>query len=113
MGDYYNYSERTVGDFFADLRTAGVKATLADRLDWSAMRMSPRDIADVTGHTYHYLMNGLHPAANWTGLFKPGERVRLRVINASAMTYFNLRIPGLAMTVVAADGKPVQPGGNG
>jgi FtsP/CotA-like multicopper oxidase with cupredoxin domain len=73
------------------------------------MRMSAADLADVTGATYTYLMNGLPPAANWTGLFAPGERVRLRVINGSAMSYFDVRIPGLTMTVVAADGLPVHP----
>jgi FtsP/CotA-like multicopper oxidase with cupredoxin domain len=73
------------------------------------MRMDPTDISDVTGSTYHYLVNGHDSAANWTGLFAPGERVRLRIINASAMTNFNVRIPGLAMTVVAADGQNVQP----
>ena len=109
MSDYYNFSERTLGDLAEDFRTAGVADTLRDRLAWGDMRMSARDIADVTGHTYTYLMNGLHPEANWTGLFTPGERIRLRVINASAMTYFNVRVPGLPMTVVAADGKEVEP----
>ena len=76
---------------------------------WGGMRMSPTDLADVTGATYTYLMNGAPPAGNWTGLFRPGERVRLRFINGSAMTYFDVRIPGLKMTIVAADGLPVQP----
>ena len=109
VSDYYNFSERTLGDLAEDLGKSGVATTLKDRLAWGDMRMSPRDIADVTGYTYSYLMNGVHPDANWTGLFTPGERIRLRVINASAMTYFNVRVPGLAMTVVAADGKEVQP----
>ncbi|ROO31807.1 copper resistance system multicopper oxidase [Salinisphaera japonica] len=109
MSDYYNFSERTLGDLAEDFRQSGVATTLKDRLAWGDMRMSPRDIADVTGHTYSYLMNGVHPDANWTGLFTPGERIRLRVINASAMTYFNVRVPGLPMTVVAADGKEIQP----
>lgn len=109
MGDYYNFSERTVGDLAEDVEKAGFKATMRDRMGWGTMRMSPRDIADVTGATYTYLMNGVHPEANWTGLFTPGERIRLRVINASAMSYFNVRVPGLPMTVVAADGKEVQP----
>ncbi|MES1930910.1 copper-resistance protein, CopA family [Salinisphaera dokdonensis CL-ES53] len=109
MSDYYNFSERTLGDLAEDFRKSGVATTLKDRLAWGDMRMSPRDIADVTGHTYSYLMNGVHPEANWTGLFTPGERIRLRVINASAMTYFNVRVPGLPMQVVAADGKEVQP----
>ncbi len=76
---------------------------------WAKMRMSSRDIADVTGSTYTYLLNGHSPEENWSALFKPGERVRLRVINGSAMSYFDVRIPGLKMTVVAADGQPVQP----
>ena len=82
---------------------------LAERLRWGGMRMSPADIADVTGAVYTYLVNGHGPGENWTGLVTPGERVRLRVINASAMTNFNLRIPGLALTVVEADGNAVQP----
>lgn len=109
MSDYYNYQQRTVGDFARDVAAEGWRATLRDRRAWSLMRMSPTDIADITAYTYSYLMNGLHPAANWTGTFTPGERVRLRFINASAMTYFNVRIPGLPMTVVAADGPNVQP----
>jgi CopA family copper-resistance protein len=76
---------------------------------WGEMRMNPTDLADVSGFTYTYLMNGASPAANWTGMFKPGERVRLRFINGSAMSYFDVRIPGLKMTVVAADGQYVHP----
>ena len=76
---------------------------------WAKMRMSSRDIADVTGSTYTYLLNGHSPEENWNALYKPGERVRLRVINGSAMSYFDVRIPGLKLTVVAADGQPVQP----
>ncbi|MES1944501.1 CopA family copper-resistance protein [Salinisphaera sp. PC39] len=109
VSDYYNFNKRTVGDFVEDVSKAGWRATLHDRLAWGNMRMSPRDIADVTGYTYTYLMNGMHPEANWTGLFAPGEQVRLRVINASAMSYFNVRIPGLPMTVVATDGQNVEP----
>ncbi|MAT65602.1 MAG: copper resistance protein CopA, partial [Gammaproteobacteria bacterium] len=109
MSDYYNFSQRTVEDFFEDVQKAGWGTTLRDRVAWGNMRMSPTDIADITGHTYTYLMNGVHPAGNWTGLFSPGERIRLRVINASAMTFFNVRIPGLPMTVVQADGQNVEP----
>ena len=109
MSDYYNFSRRTAVDFVEDVEKAGWSKTIQDRLAWGRMRMSPRDIADVTGHTYTYLINGVHPDANWTGTFEPGERVRLRVINASAMSYFNFRIPGLPMTVVSSDGQNVQP----
>jgi len=109
MSSYYNFNKRTVEDLAEDISTAGLQTTLRDRLAWGEMRMSPRDIADVTGYTYTYLMNGMHPEANWTGLFEPGERVRLRVINASAMSYFNIRVPGLPMTVVASDGQHVEP----
>ena len=106
---YYNHQERTVADFFADVRDKGFAATAEMRSMWARMRMSSRDIADVTGSTYTYLINGHSPGDNWTALFKTGERVRLRVINGSAMSYFDVRIPGLTMTVVAADGQPVQP----
>ena len=109
MSDYYNFQQRTVGDFFRDVATAGWAATVKDRLGWGDMRMSPTDIADITGYTYTYLMNGLAPESNWTGLFKPGERVRLRLINASTMSYCNVRIPGLPMTLVQADGQNVEP----
>jgi CopA family copper-resistance protein len=107
--DYYNFHQRTVGDFFADVRKQGLKAALADRKMWGEMRMNPTDIADVSGATYTYLMNGTTPEGNWTGLFRPGERVRLRFINGSAMSYFDVRIPGVKMTVVAADGQYVHP----
>ena len=109
QSDYYNFHQRTVGDFFRDVRTQGLKQALADRKMWGEMRMNPTDLADVSGYTYTYLMNGTAPAGNWTGLFKPGERVRLRFINGSAMSYFDVRIPGLKMTVVAADGQYVHP----
>jgi len=92
---------------FAEL-AAGKGMTFAERLRWGGMRMSPADIADVTGAAYTYLVNGHGPGENWTGLFIPGERVRLRIINASAMTIFNVRLPGLAMTVVNADGNDVR-----
>ena len=107
--DYYNANQRTVGDFLGDVRRQGLKAALADRKMWGEMRMNPTDIADVSGSTYTYLMNGISPAGNWTGIVRPGERVRLRVINGSAMSYFDVRIPGLKMTVVAADGQYVHP----
>ncbi len=106
---YFNYQKRTVGDFFADVKSLGFKNAFAERNQWGAMRMDPTDIADVTGATYKYLMNGLSPDANWTAVFKKGERIRLRFIDAGAMTIFDIRIPGLKMTVVQADGQNVQP----
>ena len=107
--NYYNFQRRTVGTFFSDVKKNGLKPTVADRLEWSRMRMDPSDISDVTGFTYTFLMNGFAPESNWTALFQPGERVRLRFINAGAATYFDLRIPGLPMTVVSVDGQHVQP----
>lgn len=109
QSNYYNFHRRTLVDLFLDARRDGWRATLADRRMWSAMRMSPTDLSDVGGYTYTYLVNGAAPDDNWTGLFNPGERVRLRFINASAMSYFDVRIPGLRMTVVAADGQDVEP----
>ncbi|WP_420430713.1 copper resistance system multicopper oxidase [Hyphobacterium sp.] len=107
--DTYNFQQRTVPDFFRAASRHGFMATLRDRLMWGQMRMSPTDISDATAATMDYLINGHGPDDNWTGLFEPGERVRLRFINASAMTFFNVRIPGLPMTVVQADGLNVQP----
>lgn len=107
--DYYNFQKRTVADFFRDASERGLLSTLGDRLMWGGMRMSPTDISDVTGATYSYLVNGMDPGANWTGLVQPGERVRLRFVNASAASYFDVRIPGLPMTVVQASGQHVQP----
>ena len=107
MPDYYNRKQRTAADSFADVSRKGLTKTLADRGDWGEMRMMPTDIEDVQGFTA--LINGKGPAQNWTGLFKPGERVRLRFINSSAMTYFDIRIPGLDMIVVQADGNNVRP----
>ncbi|WP_186078128.1 copper resistance system multicopper oxidase [Burkholderia gladioli] len=109
QSNYYNFHQRTLVDLFRDARRDGWRATLADRRMWSAMRMSPTDLSDVGGYTYTYLVNGAAPDDNWTGLFNPGERVRLRFINASAMSYFDVRIPGLRMTVVATDGQDVEP----
>lgn len=109
LGNYYNRRRRTVGEFFRDASDKGFSVALSDYEAWSRMRMDPTDLADVTGVTLHYLMNGLSPASNWTGIFKPGEKVRLRFINAGASTYFDVRIPGLKITVVEADGQYVQP----
>jgi CopA family copper-resistance protein len=106
---YYNHQMRTLSDLVRDTSANGLAATFKERLSWSKMRMDPTDFADVTGYTYTYLMNGLTPEANWTGIFRPGETVRLRFIAAGAMTYFDIRIPGLKMSVVQADGQNVQP----
>jgi CopA family copper-resistance protein len=105
---YFNYQKRTAADLFQDVKKNGVSSTLSDRMQWGRMRMDPTDISDVTGATYTYLMNGRSPG-DWTGNFKKGERVRLRFIDAGAMTIFDVRIPGLLMTVVQADGQNVQP----
>jgi CopA family copper-resistance protein len=109
LSHYYNFRERTVGEMFAGIREKGWSGYRAERAMWNEMRMSDTDISDVTGYTYTFLMNGLTPADGWLGLFKRGERVRLRFINAAAMTFFDVRIPGLKMTVVAADGQNVEP----
>jgi len=107
MPDYYNRQQRTIADFFSDAKEMGVSNALNDRMAWGDMRMLPNDIEDVQGFTP--LINGKSADQNWTGLFKKGERVRLRFINSSAMAYFDIRIPGLKMTVIQADGNNVQP----
>ena len=104
QGGYFNYQKQTLGGLLA-----GRDQPADERRMWGGMRMDPTDVSDVTGATYTYLVNGHGPADNWTGLFTPGERVRLRIVNASAMTNFNVRIPGLKMTVVQADGQNVRP----
>lgn len=109
LSHYYNFRERTVGDLWQDIKDKGVTKTWNERDMWNQMRMSETDISDVTGYTYTYLMNGVTPDEGWLGLFKKGEKVRLRFINGSAMTIFDVRIPGLKMTVVAADGQNIEP----
>lgn len=109
MSGYYNFAERTMGDVSRDIQEKGLSRAWAERAMWNRMRMSDRDLSDVTGYTYTFLMNGQTPASGWTGLFKRGEKVRLRIINGSAMTFFDVRIPGLTMTVVAADGQNIEP----
>ena len=109
MSDYYNFRERTAGDALSDLENKGWSGFWAKRGMWNRMRMSDRDLSDVTGYTYTFLMNGASPADGWIGLFKRGEKVRLRFINAAAMTFFDVRIPGLEMKVVAADGQNIEP----
>jgi len=107
-GGYFNRQNLTLAGLLGR-RGPEEAMPLGDRAMWAGMRMDPTDIADITGAVYTYLINGHGPRENWTGLFRPGERVRLRVINASAMTVFQLRIPGLPMTVVQADGNDVEP----
>jgi CopA family copper-resistance protein len=106
---YSNYQRPTVGDFLHDVSKDGFAATLKSRMQWGRMRMDPSDIADITGYHFTFLMNGLAPSSDWTGLFRSGERVRLRFINSAAVTFFDVRIPGLPMTVVQADGQNVKP----
>lgn len=109
FSEYDNYYQRTAVDFIRDGWRDGWRETLRDRGEWGRMRMTPTDLSDVNAHTYTFLMNGTTSLGNWTGLFRPGEKVRLRFINGSAMTYFDVRIPGLKMTVVAVDGQYVHP----
>jgi CopA family copper-resistance protein len=101
---YFNQQKQTLASLLG-----GEDQPLAQRLHWAQMRMDPTDVSDVTGSTYTFLVNGHGPADNWTALFQPGERVRLRFVNAAAMTNFNVRIPGLRMSVVQADGQNVRP----
>ena len=107
MPDFYNRKQQTLLDFFSEAGSKGFAEAVAERRAWGSMRMMQTDIEDVHGFTA--LINGKSSAQNWTGVFQPGERVRLRLINSSAMTYFDIRIPGLSMTVVQADGNNVQP----
>jgi CopA family copper-resistance protein len=107
--NYFNFGQRTLSDFLRDTRGQGLRGALADHAMWGQMRMDPTDLADVSGHAYTYLMNGATPTGNWTGLFRRGEKVRLRFINGSSMSFFDVRIPGLKLQVVAADGQDVEP----
>ncbi|MCW8820738.1 MAG: copper resistance system multicopper oxidase [Sulfurovum sp.] len=109
MSGYYNFSQRTVGTFLDEVKEKGLSSAFSDRKMWNQMRMSDRDISDVTGYTYTYLMNGKNPVTQFKALFKKGEKIRLRFVNASAMTFFDVRIPGLNMTIIAADGHHVKP----
>ncbi len=106
---YFNFQRRTLGEFAEDVAICGLKPTIANYSMWAKMRMDATDFADATNSVYTYLMNGLPSEGNWTGLFRPGERVRLRFINVGAMTFHDVRIPDLKMTVVQADGQNVQP----
>ena len=107
--DVDNFQKPTLVSLVDEARQSAWHAAIRNRLDWAAMRMDPSDIADITGHSYTYLLNGQASDAPWEGRFTPGERVRLRIINAASMSYFNVRIPGLPMTVVQADGQDVAP----
>ena len=109
QSDYYNRTERTLGDFFSEVKKKGFAKAFDDRKMWNEMDMTDRDLSDVTGATYTYLVNGFNPATGFKALFKDGEKVRLRFINSSAMTFFDVRIPGLKMRVVAADGNNIKP----
>ncbi|MCG3710960.1 copper resistance system multicopper oxidase [Aliarcobacter butzleri] len=106
---YYNFKQRTVGDFIDEVKEKGFFEAFSERKMWNEMKMTDRDISDVSGYTYTYLMNGENPATGFKALFKNGEKIRLRFINSAAMTFFDVRIPGLKMTVVAADGNNIQP----
>ncbi|HJU04805.1 MAG TPA: copper resistance system multicopper oxidase [Nitrospiraceae bacterium] len=106
---YYNFQKRDAREFFSDVKRSGWWAAVGNYVMWHRMRMDPTDFADVTGYTFTYLMNGCSPAGNWTALFRPGEKVRLRFINGATMTFYDVRIPDLKMTVVQADGQNVQP----
>ncbi|MFP2768513.1 copper resistance system multicopper oxidase [Oceanisphaera sp. KMM 10153] len=109
QGDFYNFNQPTVFDFFRDVSSDGLKTALSKRQMWNEMRMSPSDLADLSSQTLTYLMNGTTPVGNWTALFKQGERVRLRFINGAGNSFYDVRIPGLKMTVVQADGLNVVP----
>jgi len=109
QSDFFNFAQPTAPQFMRDVRSMGLQQALAKRRMWNQMRMLPTDLSDVSGAIYTYLVNGVTPDGNWTGLFRPGERVRLRFINGSASTLFDVRIPGLKLTVVAADGQAVEP----
>lgn len=107
--NYYSQTRRAVSDIRREINAGGLAQTWRDRKMWNVMRMSDRDLSDVSGLTYTYLMNGVTPDRGWVGTFRKGEKIRLRIINGSAMTFFDFRIPGLQMTVVAADGQNIEP----
>ena len=109
QSDVYNFNRPTVQDFFRDVANSSLGAALEKRKMWNEMRMSPTDLADLSSAVLSCLVNGTPPAGNWTGLFRPGERVRLRFINGAGNTFYDVRIPGLKLTVVQADGQDVEP----
>ena len=109
MSDNYNYQQRTLGDLVNEMQAEGISSALSRRMMWGQMRMNETDIADVTGSTYKYLLNGMSTNELWRGIYNPGEKIRLRMINASAMSIFNVRIPGLPMNLIEADGEKIRP----
>ena len=109
QSDYYNFNQPTVADFFHDARVLGMSAAISKRQMWNEMRMNPTDLADLSASALTFLMNGRTAAGNWFGVVKKGERVRLRFINGSSNTFFDVRVPGLKMVVVQADGQNVEP----
>lgn len=109
LGGYYNFGQPNLGDFMNDVAKTGFSGALSRRSMFYQARMDPTDLSDISGYTFTYLMNGTTPGGNWTGIANRGERVRLRFIGAGAATYFDVRIPGLQLTVIAADGQPVEP----
>lgn len=109
QSDFFNFNQPTLPDFFSDVSASGLKAAFEKRQMWNAMRMNPTDLADLSAATLTYLMNGITPNGNWTALFQPGERIRLRFINGASNSFYDVRIPGLKMTVVQADGQNVEP----
>lgn len=109
QSDVYNVNQPTALDFLRDASNIGIKDAVTKRQMWNQMRMSPTDLSDLSASTLTNLMNGTTPAGNWTGLFKKGERIRLRFINAAGNSFYDVRIPGLAMTVVQADGQNIEP----
>ncbi|TPW12554.1 MAG: copper-resistance protein CopA family protein [Halothiobacillaceae bacterium] len=109
QSDYYNFNQPTAVDFLRDVSEQGFTAARTKRQMWNQMRMNPTDLSDISAYTYTYLMNGVTPSGNWMGLFKAGERVRLRFINAGTASFFDVRIPGLKLNVVATDGQNIEP----
>ena len=109
QSSYYNFAQPTAGDFLKDVGAMGLGKALERRRMWNSSRMNPTDYSDVSAATYTYLMNGAPPAGNWTGIAAPGERVRLRFVGAGTATFFDVRIPGVELTVVSTDGQPVEP----
>jgi len=109
QSDYYNFNQLTAGEFLRDASEQGLGAAIARRRMWNRMRMNPTDLADISAYTYTFLMNGTSPAGNWTAIFNPGERVRLRFIGSGTQSFFDVRIPDLKMTVVQVDGQDVEP----